>query len=83
MEDTHPDNLIKSYVFLDNLYVVLDDEMLRPSMQFFLQYFRINNNASTKHIESDIPDWYDMLDIHSSLLDQFNNNNIIKFGLRD
>ncbi len=34
-------------------------------------------------MESDTPDWYDTLDIHSSLLDQFDNDNIIELRLRD
>lgn len=34
-------------------------------------------------MESDTSDWYDMLDIKSSLLDQFDDNNIIELELRD
>lgn len=45
MED---DALIKSNVFLDNLYGVSDDEMSRPSMQSFLQYSRIDNDISSR-----------------------------------
>lgn len=52
-------------------------------MQSFSQYFGINNDAPAKHIESDTLDQYNTLNIHSSLLDQFDNDNIIKLGLRN
>ncbi len=83
MEDARPNNPIKSDVFLDDLYGVSDDKMPRPSMQSFPQYSRINNDAPIEHMESDIPDRYDTLDIYSSLLDQFDNDNIIELRLGD
>ncbi len=65
-------------------------------MQSFLKCFGLDNNASprpqsseiydgvpAKHMESNTPDWYNTLDIDSSLLDQFDDDNIIELRLRD
>lgn len=65
-----------------------NDKIPRPSMHFdgvFLasQYSELDNSIPSEQMESNIPDWYDMLDIESSLLDQFNNNNIIELELSD
>lgn len=70
--------------------------MLQLSMQSISQYSGIDNDAfsglqnsgidngtSAEYMESDIPDRYNTLDIDSSLLDQFDNDNIIELGLKD
>lgn len=67
-----------------------------PSIQFFPQYYEIGKDIPSrpqylgiddsppiKHMKSDISDQYETLDIDLSLLDPFDNNNIIELGLRD
>lgn len=54
-----------------------NDALLGP------QYFGIKDSALPQYMESDIPDWYNILDIDLSLLDQFDNNNIIELELKD
>lgn len=41
MKNARFNNPIKSDVFLDDFYGISDDEMLRPSMQSFLEYSEI------------------------------------------
>lgn len=72
-----------SDIFLGDLYDKSNNKIPQPNNQSFSQYSEIDTGVSLRLIEFDIPDWFNLFDIESSLLDHFDNNSIIEHKLRD